>query len=335
MKLMNKSLSVLVVAGLFLAGCGKNPFGPGAAGGLNLFAKIGKALAKPSAINEEENGKEGAKNTITPNGAKEFLGKGLQAKEIWLVDNGITENGDGTCSYWEQVRNKPDDRDPWKLFTGRAEVNFKYGGATPVTLANINLTLVQDVYSFKANGREVKTWHKFGDEMETDTIDIMVTFSQGSIQAPETIKPGYTTAWGKNISAADELGRGDTASFSLTRLDDSAHIQYGSGTFFDAKDDNGESHSFSFDLEIIHKNSQNPDLPYLRYEDNEGVLTFTLPWGKTGDNLFFHIHFYPPVGSVLGYREINIYKNDINGDRLYYLKSDDHGVELEKEDFTD
>ncbi|OGJ84893.1 MAG: hypothetical protein A2487_07280 [Candidatus Raymondbacteria bacterium RifOxyC12_full_50_8] len=330
----NKLIAVLLVGGVVLAGCGKNPFGPGAAGGLDLFAKIGKAMGKPSAINEEENGKEGAKSTVTQGAAKQFLARGCATQDIWQTGNGLVDSGNGILTYWETVVNKPDNQDPLKKFTGKAEVSFRYGGAVPALPANLNASLITDVISWKANGREIKTWHVVGSDMEIDTINVTITFSAGSLQDPASIRPGYTTAWGKNISVLDELGKGDTASFELTSLDEATYTQVGHGSFFDAKDDNGESHTFAFDLQIIHKNSQDPTLPYLRYEDNEGVVTFTIPWGETGDSLFFNIHFYPATDAALGYREVTIYKNTASGEKLYYSKVDAHGTELETQDYT-
>jgi hypothetical protein len=342
---MKKGTALIAIAAILLigiTGCGKNPFGPGAAGGLDLFAKIGKAMGKPSAINEEENDKKNAKEVVSKPAAKRYLAKGLRTEDPWQTGNGIIPNDDGSLTYWETVSNKPDEHDKLKLFTGRAEVVFTYNGPAPAQPSDLNVGLIGDIISWHANGSEVKTWKKDAlGNMETNSINLLITFAQGDIQQPCTIKPGVTTAWGKNISASVELGRGDTASFKLEPItDDINHIQYGEGHFYDAYNDDGESRSVDFKLEIHHKNNY-PELsgcpsgnPYLRYEDNEGVVTFEMPWGETGDDLFFHIHFYPAVGTTLGYRVVKIYKNDINGELLYEVTVDEHDNELEVKDHT-
>jgi len=281
MNTIQRDVVTVALLGLFLMSCGKNPFGPGAAGGLSIFAKIGKALGKPSAIHEEENGKEGSKNAVAKRLAKGFS---TQAAEPWIISSGIETSHGDTLIYFEVVNEKPDENEPAKLSTGRGEVAFKYNGIYS-GLTTFNPGLITDIYSYKFVGREIKTW-----KSEICTVRVTINFSEGNLQIPSTIKPGYTEAWGKNISASLDVGQGDTAFFTLDSLDDVNHIQFGEGHFLDAhtgKDNSEAARPFDFRLQILHKNSVNTDLPYLRYEDNEGVMTFTYPWGETGDSLYF------------------------------------------------
>ncbi|MFH0919365.1 MAG: hypothetical protein V1913_03315 [Fibrobacterota bacterium] len=314
----SKTLAILAVTGLALTGCGKNPFGPGAPGGLSIFAKLGKAMSKPSAVNDEENGKEGSKNTVnTAIATAKRLAKGFgtQAAPSWLVSNGIEVRGGDSLVYFEVVRDKPDESDNQKLTTGRGEVAFKYTG-TYTNLPSLNPMLISDVYHWKFTGREKKSWNS-----EVCSLRATVNFSQGNILVPSTIKPGFTEFWARNISSSVELGEGDTAFFTLDSLDDNNHIQYGSGAFYDAhsgKDNSEGPKSFDFDLAVIHKNSQNPSLPYLRYEDNEGIMSFTYPWGETGDSLYFMIHFKPNYE-----RSGEIRKNTADGALLVEFTNND------------
>lgn len=289
MKLISKTLATLAVAGLVLTGCGKNPFGPGAAGGLSIFAKIGKAMAKPAAINEEENGKEGSKNTVASGvAAKARLEKGFanQASPSWMISSGIEARGGDTLVYFEEVAGKPNENEPQKITTGRGEVAFKYNG-TYTGMAGFNTALISDVYSWKFIGREKKTWNS-----EVCSLQAVVNFTSGDLQNPSTIRPGYTEVWGKVIeSSTRENNLDDTAHFYLdSALDEANSIQNGGGDYYDARSgknaDEGPK-AFSFKLQVLHMNT------YLNYEDNQGIMTFAYPHGETGDSLYFLIHFYP------------------------------------------
>lgn len=304
-------LILISISVLILSGCGQNPWGPGASGGLNFFAKVGKAMQKPSAIEDEENGKEGAKSTISEGTAvAKRLAKGSVGVEDnpWLDSNWISVSGD-TLAYYEMVTNKPCEEDSEKLATGTGEVKFGYSGTTPVTLDNLDPNQITDVYSWHFVGEENKTWKKSadGNYSEICSVDVTVTFSTTAIS---DFKPGKTWAWGKNISATEDLGKGDTASFLVDSLDEVNATQYGEGHFYDAntEDENSdESASFDFDLQILHKNSIDSLKPYERYEDNEGIMSFLFPWG-TQDSLYFSIHFFPDY-----YREGEIRKNSADG----------------------
>src|SRR3989339_1639254 len=191
MKKLTQTLAALAITTLALSGCGKNPFGPGAEGGLSIFAKIGKAMTKPSAVNDENNGKDGVKNTLNTGSAKAYLGKAMSGENRSTViscgiDDMLTAN---TYMYYEVVANKPSEEDAQKLMTGRGEVVFKYTGDPHTNFSLVNVT---DVISWHFIGREEKTWSGV-----IDTLNIMVTFSSTSVG---DIKPGLTTAWGKNIS---------------------------------------------------------------------------------------------------------------------------------------
>ena len=286
-----KFIAGIAVAGMLLANCGKNPFGANAPGGLDLFAKIGKALSKPSAINDDEKGKEGSKSMVSDGtGALNRLAKSAATEFTpnWLVRKGIIQNQDNTLTYFEDVQNKPCERNIFKHATGRGEVVFKYSGI--YDSATFNPAQITDIVSWQFKGRETKKWNS-----HVDSIEGHVEFSQGNILDTNNIKPGKTSIWTKNISETLELGFGDTAAFVLDSLDDIKHEQYGSGAFLDAhsgRDDNEPAKAFNFNITLIHKNSHGPN-PYLHYEDNEGIMTFTYPWGNTGKNLYFMIHFYP------------------------------------------
>ena len=290
-----KKIICLLVAGAFLFsinGCGLNPFGSAMAGGLKIFALVGKAMKKPSQINDEEQKKENISGNVNEGAgsAKRLANKSLRdaLKPLWLDSCGASYNlGTQRWTYWENVTNKPSEEDSAKLVTGRGEVQFKYTGI--LDWPNVVAGYISDIYSWHFMGRENKTW-----KAEICSVDVMITFSTTTIG---DIKPGTTSAWGKNISLSIEAGQGDTASFILDSLDDVNHIQFGEGHFLDAhtgKDNTEGPKDFNFNLQVIHKNSLEPTKPYLRYQDNEGIVSFTLPWEKgTADSLYFNIHFLP------------------------------------------
>ena len=340
---MNRNFLFCMGAIACLSGCGLNPFGPGAQGGLDLYAHFAKTSERPKAINEEENGKNGA-NGLVKEGASAAgrLAKGAAGTAVdspWIVARGLRSSLD-TLIYWEDVRNKPSEEDAEKLMTGRGEVKFRYGGLAPDSLIRVDTTLITDVFSFHFLGRENKTWKTSGGSSEIDSLDVEVNFSSTSII---NIRPGKTRFWARNISSRDDLGAGDSAFFSLDSLNDSIFTQYGRGEFLDAhsgKENAGAARPFHFDIRIIHKNSLGGN-PYLRYQDNEGILNFILPWGERGnDSLYFEIHFMPnyqrdgvirkggPQGSVLVEFNFNektgvgtvIYRNE-NGEEIGYEKT--------------
>jgi len=191
---------------------------------------------------------------------------------------------------------KPSEEDPDKLMTGRGEVVFGYGGSGIVNLSSLDTTKITDLFSFHFIGRETKN-ENFFHAGQICSLDVNVNF--GTTELAD-IKPGGTSFRAWNISPTTELGKGDTAYFWLDDLDDAKHIQYGEGHFLDYntgkdEDDDGEmdQRPFDFELEVHHKNSIDESKPYHRYQDNEGVVRFTLPWGTSGDSLYFMVHFYP------------------------------------------
>lgn len=282
-------IGVALLAGVVVSNCGLNPYGSGE-GGYKIFAYLGKALQKPSAINDQQNSKDGSKGTIAAakSAALRLAKAGADAAQSreWLKGRGITSNNDGSFTYWEEVANKPSEEDPDKLVTGRGEVNFLYTG-TPDT-ASIDTSKIVAINSFSMVGRETKTWNE-----EIDTVRISIAFAFPDVK---DFKPGIILAWAKNISGVQSLGDGDTASFTLDSLDDANHIQYGAGHFLDAhrgRNHEGLPYAFDFGLQVIHKNSEDPTKPYLRYQDNEGIINFALPFSRNNDSLYFTIHFYP------------------------------------------
>jgi hypothetical protein len=315
MKHLTKILLVPAALVSVLAGCGNNPFGPGTSS-LSFFAKIGKAIEKPSAINNNENSKDGSKNSISTGSLQKSLAKSLaqdSAAPAWLTDKGLILTGD-TMIYYEDVAGKPNDADPFKLSTGHGEIAFMYPGASSsLTLDNIVAANITGIYSFHFKGREVKTWSG-----EIDTVEYWVRFRDPTML---DFKPGQTTAWAKNISTTIALGQGDTAAFELDSLYDTA--EYGSGHFFDAhsgKQNSQGPSSFNFTLQVIHVNSLDPTQPFLRYQDNEGIMNFYLPYGASNDSLYFTVHFYPPYNHPVYDREGEIRKDGPNGPRLVYFK---------------
>jgi len=309
------AMSAIVFA---IGGCGLNPFGPGQ-GGLSIFAKIGKAMQKPSAISDKKNEESTAKAVVAAQSTAKRLAKGLAsaAAEPWRLSFGLENLGGFTYKYWEYVANKPSDDDPDKLTTGRGEVVFTYSEALD-SISHIDETKIIGIDSFYFIGHEYKTWNA-----EKDSIRLTVRFSSTSITA---IKPGLTTAWGMNISESVEQGKGDTAYFALDSLDDAQHIQYGEGHFLDAhtgRDNSGESYAFDFGIQIIHKNTHDPlpNNPYLHYEDNEGIVTFGVPWGKNStDSLHFTIHFFP------AYERTGTIKDDNGRVRVMFTHNEKTGV---------
>ncbi|MBN2037983.1 MAG: hypothetical protein JW768_14675 [Chitinispirillaceae bacterium] len=270
---------------LLVASCGLSPFGPGESG-LSIFAHLGKAIQKPSQINDEQTSKEGAKETVTAAMyMTDRLAKSSPALDPWLVDRGIADSGNGVFCYWEEVNSKPSEEDADKKVTGRAEVKFKYNG-TP-DISTINAASITEILSFEMVGREYKSWSGV-----TDTVRVTIVFQDPAVK---DFKPGLITAWGKNISESQSLGRGDTASFVLDSLDDAAHVQYGEGHFYDAhtgRNNDGDSKSFDFTMQVIHKNSLDESKPYERYQDNEGIINFYLD-RAVGEDLYFTVHFKP------------------------------------------
>jgi hypothetical protein len=85
--------------------------------------------------------------------------------------------------------------------------------------------------------------------------------------------------------------------FALDSLDDVSHVSFGEGHFLDAHtgDDNtGDPYAFNFKMKVFYRDSLNPNTPYARWRDNEGEVTFTIPWGRNAvDSLHFDVHFYP------------------------------------------
>ncbi|MFC1584638.1 hypothetical protein ACFL5V_03720 [Fibrobacterota bacterium] len=312
-----KTLALLLASGLVLTGCGLNPFGAGGLG-LDFYAIFAKKMEKPKAIEEEEGGKEGSKKVVkegvaaSGNLAKRAAGEDA---EPWIVEQGLEKNGD-TLIYFEVVKDKPSEEDPDKIMTGRGEVKFGYSGMEPSTLDDVDTTLITDLYSFHFIGREMKNENWVNKAGEICSLDVKVLFSSTSVN---DIKPGKTWFWAMNISPTIEMGKDDTASFILDELDDALKIQYGEGHFLDAN--SGDNHdegprAFDFDLEVHHKNSLEPDKPYHRYQDNEGIVRFSLPWGKDAvDSLYFSIHFYPMYE-----REGTIQKNGPDGPVLVRFK---------------
>jgi hypothetical protein len=315
MKQLFKILLVPLSLGIFLAGCGKNPSNLDTTI-LSLYAKIGMSIQKPSAINDKDNGKEGSKNMVTAGSLQKSLVKSLRqgsSTSSWVVANGLIIQAD-TVVYYEDVVDKPKEDDPYKISTGRGEVSFLYPGAgPPLTLDNIDVAAITGIYSFHFKGREVKTWNG-----EIDTVEYSVRFADPAL--PD-LRPGTTIAWGKNISSTIALGQGDTAFFTLDSLLDTA--EYGEGHFYDAhsgKENTEGPSSFDFTLEVIHINSLDPLKPFLRYQDNEGIMHFYLPYGERNDSLYFTIHFFPSYSHPDFDREGEIRKNGPDGSRLVYFK---------------
>ena len=286
-----------------MSSCGVNPFGAGESS-LNVFAYLGKAISKPAAINSDQTGKQGSKATVADaQGMAKRLAKGtlssVVAKPFWLDSNGIVDSS-GVYTYWEAVSNKPSDEDPQKLQTGRAQVEFEYNGDP--TVGTFDTAKITAILSFEMIGREHKIWNR-----ATDSIYAKIKFSN---PVAKDMKPGEITAWSRNISDLQSLGAGDTASFALNSLDDVKHTQYGAGHFFDAhtgRFHNGDASHFDFTMELIHKNSVDTTKPYERYQDNEGIIYFYLPW-QNADSLYFTIHFFPHYD-----RTGTIQKNGPNG----------------------
>ena len=206
-------------------------------------------------------------------------------------------------TYYEEVVNKPSDEDPDKLVTGRGEVKFGYAAGSTPTLGVIDTSKITQIVSFEMLGREYKSWNGV-----TDSINVKMEFMNPDVK---DLKPGRIWAWGKNISQDQSKGAGDTASFELDSLDDVNHIQYGEGHFLDAhtgRTHDGDAYSFDFDMQVIHKNTQDQSKPYLRYQDNEGIIFFHLPRPVQKDSLYFTIHFFPQYE-----REGTIQKDGPNG----------------------
>jgi hypothetical protein len=331
MKNFTSAAFVTASVALLAAGCAKNLFGPGSMS-LDVFSKIAKSIDKPAVINKEENSGESSRNMVASGqsagvAAAKRLAKGAaaDARPYWLDTNWISVNG-STVSYYERVSNKPCEDDPFdKKTTGTGWVVFRYGGSTAaLTLASLKLSLITAIDSFHYVGREEKLWHVDGLNHEIDSVEYKVTFIATYVK--ETIKPGTTYAWAKNVSATAVLGAGDTAGFRLDSLDDANHTQYGEGHFYDEHSGdnrkNNEAKSFDFTLKVKYINTLNPDQPYLRYQDNQGTMNFYFPWGSSGDNLYFTINFYPYF-----YRDGTIRKNGPGGPVLVaFTKNEKTGI---------
>jgi hypothetical protein len=282
MKKMLKEIGVLSALALSLTNCGQSPFGAGQAGGLSLFAKIGKAMGKPSSINDEQNNKQTAKSMVAEGqaAAKRFMAKG--EANSWLISQGIEKLGGDSLKYWEVVLNKPTEGDPDKLVSGKGEVIFGYNGVYDSSV-DVNGALITSVYRWNFTGREYKTWKD-----ELCSLVATIDFKENS--SLSSLLPGFTSLRAYNISSTIERGLGDTVYMFVDSLDEVKSSQFGGGTFFDkhtGSDNNGPSATFSFNLEVLHKNT------YTNWDDNEGIMTFMYPWGNTGDSLYFKLHFMP------------------------------------------
>ncbi|MBL8025976.1 MAG: hypothetical protein JNL74_06180 [Fibrobacteres bacterium] len=318
-------IGAVSVLALVLSNCGQSPFGPGN-GDLSLFAKIGKAMGKPSSINDEQNDKQTAKAMVAEGQqAAKRLAKG-ESGSAWLVSQGIEKLGGDTLKYWEVVTNKPSEDDADKLVSGRGEVLFGYSG-TFTSGQDIDGNLITKVYKWGFVGTEYKTW-----KAELCSIRATVDFKESLLSNP---LPGMTKLYAKNISGTREKGEGDTVYMFVDSLDQVKSSQFGGGTFYDkytGSDNNGPSATFSFNLEVLHKNT------YTDWNDNEGIMTFMYPWGNSGDSLHFMIHFYPnyersgevrkngATGPVL----VKFTGNDKTGasTAIYY---DEEGKEIDRE----
>ncbi|MBD3343857.1 MAG: hypothetical protein GF401_02195 [Chitinivibrionales bacterium] len=285
-----KSLIVGAIICTVFAGCGLNPFGAGQRG-LKLFANIGKAMERPEAINEENNNKETVKAAVSSGqGMAKRLAKAQSgAAEDWMVDNGISWSGD-TLVYFEKVNDKPTEEDPDRLATGYAEVKARYTGDRIDSLAQLQTNLIDAVYSWYFIGRERQT--QGYKRNEVCSLQVHIQFSNPVLGE---LEPGNSWFWAKNISETDFLGKGDTTSFQLDSIDRINYTQSGEGHYYDAKtgDHHDEgSRSFTYYLTVIHKNTLDEAKPYHRYQDNEGIVEFYLPWEDSeSDQLYFRIYF--------------------------------------------
>ncbi len=286
---------------------------------LEIYAELGKEMEEPAGVREEDQNKQHLKSQ---------LGYHYRTREAALyVDScGLIEKADNVYLYYETVTDKPDEADPEKLFTGRGEIEFKYPHAG-ATLFTLDPALITDIISWYGIGRDEYTWYPG----LIDSVEASVEFTDTDVG---TIKPGLSHFWAENISTSIALGQGDTGSFALDSLDDVSHIQYGEGRFYDAhggENNNEAPYAFNFDVEVIHKNKQDPTKPYYRYEDNEGITNFFLPYWGTTDSLYYHIHYYP-----LYYRTGEIRLNKENGDLLvtfsWDVKADTGTVTIHSEE---
>jgi hypothetical protein len=305
-------IALPVTALALVTGCGVNPFGPGQIGGLKMYAILGKSVAKPQNINEEQNSKQGAKEVVAEaDAAAKRLAKSAEstALRLWLDSAGIERQG-SEFVYWECVTGKPSDEDPQKLLYGRSEVRFLYNGPDPAGRpGNIDQSAITDILTFTFHGVEEKTW-----KGEKDSVRARVTFARSGVN---DVTPGFTTWWAKNITVgSDEYG--DTAQFSLDSLDEAEHVQFGEGHFYDASARKENRRSWDFELQVLHKNEKGGS-PYDRYQDNEGIMTFYLPWAShPDDSLYFRVHFYPDYERVG-----EIYKNGPDGAKLVYFEKNE------------
>ena len=279
---------VPVALSLAIAGCGANPFGPGAQGGLDVFAKIGQAMSRPQAIDRQDNSQATSQAIVSEGaGAAKRLTKvaAIGMMRMYIVKRGIRWYGD-TITYYETVLNKPSEEDPTKLVTGTGEVRFIYTGAHVDSLKDVNTALIAGLYSWHFQGSEWKPW-----SAERCSVSATVQFVTPRTLDSNLIKPGKTWLWAKVTSGTNI---GDTSCFVLDSLDDVNHVQFGRGGFYKAADRSGDPKSFNYGIKVIHKNSMDPAHPYLRYQDNEGEVTFYLLWGKTiTDSLYYQIRFKP------------------------------------------
>lgn len=279
-------LTFIAAIAFLLSGCG-NPFGKGSVG-LRPYALLGKKMEKPKSINDEDSNKETAKKNLAQ--SAETLARRMASGEVpkdWVQSRKLSEDENGNWVYTEVVKDKPSEEDPALLNTGTAQIVFSYDGI-PV-LDSLDESKITDLHSWHFLGRNIKTWNPG----QIDSVEATVRFASSNI---DSLRPGKTDFWGLNISTEDAFGKGDSVHFSMDSLDEASRIQFGEGSFFDAKtgeDNDGESKEFNINIQILHKNNQDSTKPYLRYEDNEGIVSFQIPWGESSDELYFTIHFYP------------------------------------------
>ncbi len=316
-------ITVLTCTSLFIVGCFLSPedannddTNPTL---LEMYAEIGKELEEPDAIKKEDQNKEYLKSQI----GVYFRNREAAA---YIDSCGLIEKTGNVYLYYEIVTDKPYELDSGRKFTGRGEIAFKYPYAG-VTLATLNPALITDIISWYGIGWEKYDWLPGF----LDSVEASVEFTDTDVT---TIKPGLSRFWAKNISTSIALGQGDTGYYALDSLDDVNHLQCGEGRFYDAHggvNNDEESFTFNFDVQLIHKNTLDPTKPYYRYKDNEGITEFFLPYWGTTDSLFFHIHYYP-----LYYRTGEIRLNENDGELLvtfsWDVKADTGTVIIHKEE---
>ncbi len=188
-------------------------------------------------------------------------------KGVRVIIKTVTNITDLGILVEKDFNNELDGVEPNKTLTGMAwwEGVASYNILTLNPLAyDVSITQIS---GWGYDGLEHRDWN--GRVFE-DSLRYAVSYTDPAVSS---LKPGNSTLWSKVLLSPKGIGMGDTALITVDSLDDVKHTQYGEGTLYSK----GLDRTFSYDFELIHRNEENPDSPYEKYEYNQSVVRFSIP----------------------------------------------------------